>query len=610
MDSIVFEESVNTEVSSSEFVDKQWLYVNDNNNGSYSSQVVLDTTPLANSGSYINWSEAFILMPLVLQFDIALGAGNVAAAASVDYLGALKSGYWNILHSLTCEFNNGNIIQQVPFLNVFCSFKNLTSWSKNDLTDWGDVCGFAPDSSRSWAYLAAAPDNTSVLAGSGSGLSNNRDAPYVSITCPVTAAAPAAVVAYNVSTSATQASCDVRQAWNEGLFVRQRALNYDPAVAAGNANSTQQGLLMDAAGCSQVFRSFVNAAENLRWFAIDAVIRLKDIADFFQKCPMLKGSTMRIYLNTNQAYFQVTQTAPRYAAATGVLNAQSILSLTASPVILGGGGTCPVIYASNALGQGSSVLTPLQSDANAAATAVVKVALSIVRTQFSQATTQNLTCPISSVRLYAPAYTMSPIAEQRYLSLTPTKRIVYNDIFQFSFPNQSVNSPFNILVTNGIPNIRSVLVLPLLPSASNGTAAVGAVRTSTVLSPFCSSPASPDPLIINNFQIQVSGKNLFINQLQYDYETFVEQLVCSNQLNGSLTTSLASGLISKTDFQNLYRYYYGNCSRSMPSEEGVSKAIQIQGTILSPLATAVDLMVFVEFEREMVVDVRTGARIA
>jgi hypothetical protein len=205
---------------------------------------------------------------------------------------------------------------------------------------------------------------------------------------------------------------------------------------------------------------------------------------------------------------------------------------------------------------------------------------------------------------------MSPIAEQRYLSLTPTKRVVYNDIFQFSFPNQSVNSPFNILVTNGIPNIRSVLVLPLLPSASNGTAAAGGVRTSTILSPFCSTPSSPDPLIIQNFQVQISGKNLFINQLQYDYETFYEQLVSSNQLNGSLTTSLASGLVSKTDFQQLYRYYYGNCSRSLPSEEGVAKAIQIQGTILSPLSTAVDLMVFVEFEREVTIDVRTGARIA
>jgi hypothetical protein len=606
MDSIVFEESVNTEVSSSEFVDKQWLYVNDNNNGSYSSQVVLDTTPLANSGSYINWSEAFILMPLVLQFESA--SVLMTATTPIDYLGALKSGYWNMLHSLTCEFNNGNIIQQVPFLNVFCSFKNITSWSKDDLTDWGAVCGFAPDTAKSWAYLSTAPANNSALSGSGSGLTNNRDSPYVSIFIPVAGTTPA----YNVSTRSTQFSTDIRQSWNEGLFIRQSAINYNPIVqVAGLGNfSTNQGALCSAANCSQVFRTFVASAANLRWFAIDAVIRLKDVADFFQKVPMLKGSTMRLYLNTNQTYFQVTQTAPTYAALTGVVNATAVMSLTASPVILGGGGTCPVLYSSNALGQGASILTPLQSDAAAAATAVVNVSISIVRTQFQQMPTQNLSCPISSVRLYAPAYTMSPIAEQRYLSLTPTKRIVYNDIFQFSFPSQSVNSPFNILVTNGIPNIRSVLVLPLLPSASNGTAAAGGVRTASILSPFASTPASPDPLVIQNFQVQISGKNLFINQLQYDYEDFYEQLVSANQLNGSLTTSLASGLVSKADFQNLYRYYYGNCARSLPSEEGVAKAIQIQGTIVSPLATAVDLMVFVEFEREITIDVRTGARIA
>ena len=609
MDSIVFEESVNTTVSSSEFVDKQWLYVNDNNNGSYSSQVVLDTTPLANSGSYINWGEAFILMPLVLQIESA--AATLTAAGSFDFLAALKSGYWNILHSLTCEFNNGNIIQQVPFLNVFCSFKNITSWSSEDLTDWGAVCGFCPDTAKSWAYLSTAPADTGVLSASGSGLTNNRNAPFVSIQVAATTAAVAAPQAYNTSTRATQFSTDVRQAWNDGLWCRQTFINYNPVVqVAGLTNfSSNQGELLSGANCSQIFRTFSNAAANIRSYAIDAVIRLKDVADFFQKCPMLKGSTMRLYLNTNQTYFQVTQTGPVYTAATGVIANQGILSLTASPVILGGGGTNPVLYASNGLGQGSSGLTPLVSTPAAANTAVVNVALSIVRTQFSQMPTQNVTCPISSVRLYAPAYTMSPIAEQRYLSLTPTKRVVYNDIFQFSFPNQSTNSPFNILVSNGIPNIRSVLTIPLLPSASNGVAAGGAVRSSTLLSPFCSTPSSPDPIAILNYQVQISGKNLFINQLQYDFEVFAEQLVSSNQLNGSLTTSLASGLVSKSDFQNLYRYYYGNASRSLPSEEGVAKAIQIQGTILSPLATAVDLMVFVEFERSCVIDVRTGARI-
>jgi hypothetical protein len=610
MDSIVFEESVNTEISSSEFVDKQWLYVNDNNNGSYSSQVVLDTTPLANSGSYINWSEAFILMPLVLQFE---GGAAMTATAPLDFLGGLKSGYWNILHSLTCEFNNGNIIQQVPFLNVFCSFKNLTTWSQDDLTNWGAITGFAPDTAKSWAYSVAASGAANNLGSSGYGLTNNRNSPFVSLFIPVTPAAAATPIpSYNTSTRATQNSTDLRQAWNDGLFDRQNYINYNSTITAAalTANSCNQGALISDANCTTVFRSFSSKAAALRSYAIDAIIRLKDIADFFQKCPMLKGSTMRLYLNTNQCQFQVTQTAPTYAALTGIVNATPIMSLTSTPVILGGGGTNPIMYASNGIGQGAANLTPLQSDAAAAATAVVNVSLSIVRTQFSGLVVVN--APITSVRLYAPAYTMSPIAEQRYLSLTPTKRVVYNDIFQFSFSNLLAGSTFNILVTNGIPNIRSVLVIPLLPQASNGVAPAGGFTTSSILSPFASTPSSPDPIVINNFQIQVSGKNLFINQLQYDYETFTEQLVSSNQLNGSLTTSLASGLISKTDFQQLYRYYYGNCSRSLPSEEGVSKAIQIQGTIATAatFTTGVDLMVFVEFEREVTIDVRTGARIA
>jgi hypothetical protein len=636
MDSIVFEESVNSEISSSEFVDKQWLYVNDNNNGSYSSQIVLDTTPLSNSGQYINWSEAFLLMPLLLQIESP--AAVLDADNNFDYLGALKSGYWNMLHSLTCEFNNGNIIQQVPFLNVFCSFKNLTSWSKDDLTNWSSVTGFRPDSAMSWCYASAVPVAAGlVVQTGGTGLANNRDAPYVSISAiavstftgtPVAGALPdpftpagtvaTTVRAYNQLTQATLASNDVRAFWNEGLFERQLDLNYDPTLSAAGvgAFSSNKGALMTGAGATTIFRSFVNKEAQVRWYAIDAIIRLKDVADFFQKCPMLKGSTMRIYINTNQVYYTLKLVGGRFVAATGAQSEYGSAYLTSAPVVLGGGGTNPTIFPSVDLGQGSNLLVPLTSDAGAANTTTVSVGLSIVRTQFNQLVQRS--CPITSCRLYAPAYTMNPIAEQRYLSLTPTKKVVYNDIFQFSFPNQAgAGSSFNILVTNGIPNIRSVLVVPLLPRASNGVAPdglaaapynVAGTTTSTLLSPFCSTPASPDPISIENFQIQVSGRNLFINQLQYDFETFYEQLVCSNQLNGSLTTSLASGLISKRDFQSLYRYYYGNCSRGLPSEEGVSKAIQILGTIRSPVN--VDLMVFIEFEREITIDVRTGARIA
>ena len=278
--------------------------------------------------------------------------------------------------------------------------------------------------------------------------------------------------------------------------------------------------------------------------------------------------------------------------------------MSQAPVILGGGGTNPAQIASVDLGQGAYPLVPI---AAAAVTSEGQVCLSIVRTQFSGPT--SVSAPYTSCRLYAPAYTFNPIAEQRYLSLAPTKKVVYNDIFQYSFNGLAGNdSRFNLLVSNGIPNIRGVLVLSTLGSASNGVAAADQVRTSSLLSPFSSTGGAPDPIALSDFQIQVSGKNLFLNQQQYDYEQFAEQLVSSNQLNGSLTTSMGSGLISKSDFQSLYRYYYGNVSRSLPSEDGVAKAIQISGSVLPN--TTVDLMVFVEFEREIVVDVRTGARVA
>ena len=615
MDNLVFEESVNTEVSSSEFVDKQWLYVNDNNNSSYSGQVVIDTTSLSNCGNYINWSEAFLAIPLVLQVQ---GDATLTEGMALDYLLGMKSGYWNILHSLVCEFNNGNIIQQTPFLNVFCSFKNLTSWSKDDVENWGAITGFCPDTASSWLYNSATQSATNSLSANGTGLCNNRVAPQVSIS---TLGTPASLN-YNVETDATRTSADIKSCVNLGLMRRQKWLNFSLTTNDGSSlaltSSNKIGLLAGtpsspatSAGMNAIFASYVSAGSTYRAVVFDAVVRLKDIADFFQKVPLLKGSTMRLYLNTNQAYFNAKMVNAVYDATTGAITAAGSLQMTSTPVILGGGGTNPIMLGSADIGQGASPLVPFAP--TTATEELITCGISIVRTQFPTSVfAQQVSAPVSSVRLYAPAYTFSPIAEQRYLSLTPTKKVVYNDIFQYSFPNIGAGSPFNFLVSNGIPNLRGVLVVPLLPKVSNGSGTSGAgdysgITTSTLYSPFCGTGGSPDPVAITNFNIQVSGKNLFINNTLYDFEAFYEQLVSSNQLNGSLTTGLTSGLIGFSEFENLYRYYYGNVSRSIPSEDGVAKAIQITGTNQS--SQVIDIMVFIEFEREITIDVRTGARI-
>ena len=637
MDNIVFEDTINTEISSSEFVDKQWLYVNDNNNSSYSGQVVIDSTSLSNCGNYLNWQESFLAFPMVLQVE-SQNPGDLPANQISDFMVGLKSGYWQIIHSLIVEYNNSNVVQQVPYLNIFNSFRANTSYSLGDVENWGGLIGFCPDSADSWLYNNLAiidytvDPNTNILAASGTGLCNNLNAPYVNISTfvyigtdqlavdPASGIGPAADLplptnSYNRVTQATTRKSSLRSStYNKGLWKRQQWLIYDPylnnGLNIGNYSSNQGALMTTNTGSTlnlpafgAIFQSYIQSGAGYRVIIFDAIIRMKDICDLFDKLPMIKGGSMRLYINTNQTYITA-------ASVNAVVNANgeelshSELYLNSSPVILGGGQTCPVMITSSDIGQGlsnfSSIGTaPLQQN--------FSVGLSIVRTQFQQL--QQFSAPLTSTRLYCPAYTLSPLAEQRLLSLAPTKKIVYNDIFYYNF-NTVPPGTFNFLVSNGIPNLRGCLVCPFIAKVSNGvqTPSLGNAITDTILSPFTSSPASPDPISLTNFNIQVSGKNCFISNLLYDYEVFTEQLVSSNQLNGSLTTSMASGLIGFSEFENLYRYYYANISRSIPSEDGVAKAVQVLGTNNSTVT--INFIVFLEFERTITVDIRTGARLA
>ena len=111
MDNLVFEESITTETDQSEFTEKKWVYVNDNNSQNYSSQVVIDSTPLSNAGGYVNWSEGYILMPLVVEATATAGLEG----DDVPNMMGFKNGYWNMINSMSVEFNNQTIVQQTPF---------------------------------------------------------------------------------------------------------------------------------------------------------------------------------------------------------------------------------------------------------------------------------------------------------------------------------------------------------------------------------------------------------------------------------------------------------------------------------------------------------------
>jgi hypothetical protein len=276
-------------------------------------------------------------------------------------------------------------------------------------------------------------------------------------------------------------------------------------------------------------------------------------------------------------------------------------TITLNSVSINGGLTNPLMVASANLGQG---LSALPAD-------TYQLSVSIYKNNFQQGLATNAkTSNITSCRLYVPLYTFSPMGEQNYISVMDSKKkVIYTDIFQFTQSAVNPGNPFNFLVSNGLPNIQFVLVVPLINSQANGvcgsTGGAAPSTISTILSPFTTTGGTPDPITLTNFNVAISNQNLFEENILYDYEAFLEQLRTSNQLNGDLITGMSSGLISEMSFSRGMRYYYANASRQLPSDDGVSKSVQVKGTLSSSVVC--DLLCFIGFKKYVEVDISNGA---
>ncbi len=248
-----------------------------------------------------------------------------------------------------------------------------------------------------------------------------------------------------------------------------------------------------------------------------------------------------------------------------------------------------------------------------------------------------------SVYLYIPSYTFNPIFEQSYLS-SPIKQIKYTDVYQYQVLNVATGANFNNLLTNGIANIKSVLVLPFF-STSSGNSVTFSAGTNGVLkntygqipniagptlgfaaqtnnsntgfaqgvpvwqSPFDPAGSGPtSPLCtLTNFNVQISGQNAIYNIEKYNFEQFNNQLYGQNAVNGGLTDGITSSLIDRQAFDMEYCYYYVNVERMLPVEQSVPKSVQILGQNYS--SRALDLYCFIEYGNEISIDALTGARV-
>lgn len=659
-DKLVYDLAQEVEGSPAVFVRKDWVNILDNQNQNYgNNQSVLDTSQLSNSNKYMSYREAYLLVPFTIS--LASTASSVysagtnppnggttayfspgAAATSADNAIGLKNWFGQIIHSFTLDYNGTTIIQQTPLVNMWNSFKLMTSLSYQDLLTQGATIGFWPDSSDTFQF---------VQGGAVDGVVGDASSGFIPTFGP-SAAGTGTCNNTNFMASPTVSGefAGLRTGTgNEGFAVRQRWINFNPdgyigtttATTAGVASSSTAyfGNLMFAGASTALWKSYIfkkltgtsTTSPGIIQIAVSAAVYLKHIHSFFNMVPLLKGVFMKMTMNLNNTTTAFSTISVSPVGANYQIKPRSLVLTSVSNPI---GGVNPLMIASAGFVPSTSLTATTYTTPDGG--------LSLFQTGNASATAQSaaITCTITyrmnisvgalcldstiaglgagssplakSVYLYIPAYSFNPVFEQAYLS-SPVKEIKYSDIYQYQVINVGGGQTFNNLVTNGIANIKSVLILPFHTSTGSSAdvsqSGLGVPGTPVWQSPF--DPAGTGPTspmcAITNFNVQISGQNAIYNMEKYSFEQFNNQLYGYNAVNGGLTDGLTSGLVSRYDFDNCYCYYYVDVSRMLPVEMTVPKSVQIIGQNMS--SRSVDLIVFVEYGVSISVDLLTGARV-
>jgi hypothetical protein len=586
-DKLVFDLSQEVEGSPNVFIRKDWINILDNQNQNYqNNQSIIDTSQIANSNKYIGYREAYLAVPMLLSMSSSVVGQSTGVKVDDNCIG-LKNWFGQIIHSMTLDYNGTTIVQQTPFCQMWNSFKLLTTLSWGDVATQGSSIGFYPDTAGAWKYFNAA-------SGSGTAVCNND---YGIIDIAVNASG--GFNSYNQYQQSTEVGGNV------GASYRNKWIAFDYLAGSQNTSSAVAPLTYGSVGVAnatmtQIWKSNVSSqsqsSSTLKGFiqiSVMATIYLKHIHSFFNMCPLLKGVFMKITLNLNNSQASIPFTAG--ATANPLLST----TWTSTSYI---GGVQPLLVPSVPTGNNWLI------DASAPASGTLYYDLMVGARSYNTNITSNTAYAegnvAKSVYLYVPAYTFNPSFEQAYLSQN-IKQIKYTDIYQYQVLNIGSGVNFNQLITNGIANIKSVLLIPFFTySTATGTTAYQEFQ-----SPFdtagCGTTA---PMVtLGNFNVQISGQNAIYNTQRYTFEEWNNQLYGQNAVNGGLTDGLTSGLIDFMDFQNSCCFYYVNVERMLPVEQSVPKSVQIIGTNYS--TQSINLWVFIEYGVQISLDVLTGARV-
>jgi len=540
------------------FMTKQVVYIPDQNSGSYpNGQITFDCASLSNSGKFIDFNSSTLVIPLVMNVAIT-GAPTAVSIAADVFAASLKSSFTTLINSMSVELTNNSIVNVTNFSNLDMGYRLLSGSSFEDMQNFGQSIGFTKDTAESIFYGG-------VTGGYASGCGEQNNLLGESLFTPAG------------GWGATSLNT------NKGRLQRMINTSFDPS---------QKAPFTSAALCSAIGKNYAaltTAATKLTnaTYYILATLPLRILHPVFSKIPLMKGAYVRLIFNTN------TQCSSAVTIAAGAYSTYATTSQN---------GTFPCMLSANTLTDGA-LLTGAT-----AATLSLGIGKS-VNGAFSHPT-------MTSCRLYANLFEMSPIYQEKYLEMVPTKRVVYNDILSFQVLNVARGGNFSQILTNGISRPRYLLLCCQIAAAIHGTAALQTdvnytagvgLLGSPMNSPFSSSPITTAPYgAISNFNVLVSGSALYQSNINYGFEHWLQEVRGSNAINGGIGLGLSSGILSQQDWEGGYRYIYVDLSRkASQSQDDISRSIQIIGT--NSAAYAMDIFAIVGYEREFTVSTGTGS---
>jgi hypothetical protein len=518
------------------FNKREWLYINDTNTSYDQGTSIIETTSLSNNSKFLDYNSGYLSVPILITLT-----SNAAAITGIADTGVLpytksigfKQSFLSMINSITVDLNGQPMVQQNQLIDIYNHFRLLTSESWTSQNRWSTI-GFYPDVSTA-AGLSSA---TTIYAPANQPANNSE--------------------------------------FNTGFTERIKYILDDAGrTFSGEVESVLSNVILKAdlaklyvSHISTLIAGTADTKSPLIQYSVKATIMLKDIHPLFEVMPISKSLNFKIQIFWNNSVATATHDGAEWTAQSSQYRAYN--------------GTNPLMLNNFDDGFTGSAAGTLRASVYVGDTCHDSTQKAVVTTLGTGAVGKQ-------VELWVPAYQMLPDVELNYAE-NHMRDVSYYDYYQFSLKGITSSGTFNHLVSNGISNLKAVLIVPLFSDLNNNVNLFD--------------DGGPQLMAhISDFNVLVGGSNVLHQDSRYTYQQFNNEFFNEFGINGNQSPGLGSCLI---DFKSWLKkpYYYVNCSRVPLEQQKAYRSLQIKGT--NPTQKTIDYVIFAIYEKNFQLDIISG----